>query len=107
MVLYSPTRFATSAATAPAPTPPSILTTAIPREHDCSIAARAASPFSPNRYLVDVGPLMTGTFTIPAPTVGIAPSQPATKSMTSAPHFRRPRRGSHTRSTPATHTPGN
>src|SRR5207302_10378271 len=32
----------------PAPTPPSMFTTAIPREQDCSIAARAAMPLSPN-----------------------------------------------------------
>src|SRR5437016_3544767 len=36
------------APTDPAPTPPSMFTTAIPREQDCSIAARAAIPLSPN-----------------------------------------------------------
>ena len=40
-------RFAINAAIAPAATPPSILTTAKPSEHDWSIAISALRPFSP------------------------------------------------------------
>lgn len=42
------TRLAINVATAPAATPLSMLTTAKPSEHDCSIAINVLTPFSPN-----------------------------------------------------------
>ena len=52
------------AAAAPAPIPLSIFTTVNPNEQLCNIAARAAIPFSPYPYPIDVGTPTIGTFTV-------------------------------------------